>query len=113
LRFQLHPIFGHYGDYDKSRKNFERYLEQKSKPQLPELLTNYGPLGLVWFDRGIYTQQQAKDFVNLVHSLQPRCLVNGRVGNYGQDLMGDYQDLPRSGAKNARHDLWRRRCAGL
>jgi alpha-L-fucosidase len=73
--------------------HFERYLETKSKPQLCELLTNYGPLGLVWFDRGIYTQEQARAFADLVHELQPRCLVNGRVGGYEQELVGDYQDL--------------------
>ena len=93
-----HPDgYGNNWDYDRSKKNFDRYLEQKSKPQLRELLTNYGPLGLVWFDRGLYTPQQAEDFVNLVRTLQPNCLVNGRVGNYGQDLMGDYQDLGDNG----------------
>jgi alpha-L-fucosidase len=93
-----HPdAYGNNWDYDETKKNFERYLEQKSKPQLRELLTNYGPLGLVWFDRGLYTPQQAQSFVELVHSLQPRCLISGRVGNYGQDLMGDYQDMGDNG----------------
>ena len=93
-----HPDgYGNNWDYDRSQKNFERYLEEKSKPQLRELLTNYGPLGLVWFDRGMNTPRQAADFVNMVHTLQPRCLINGRVGNYGQDLMGDYQDMNANG----------------
>jgi alpha-L-fucosidase len=93
-----HPDgYGNNWDYDRSKKNFARYLEQKSKPQLRELLTNYGPLGLVWFDRGLYTPQQAEDFVNLVRTLQPHCLVNGRVGNYAQDLMGDYQEMGDNG----------------
>ena len=61
------------------------------------MLTNYGPLGLIWFDRGIDTPQQAAEFVNLVRTLQPKCLVNGRVGNYGQELMGDYQDMGDNG----------------
>ena len=80
-----------------AKKDFDRYLEQKSKPQLRELLTNYGPLGLVWFDRGLDTPRQAQDFVNLVRGLQPRCLINGRVGNYGQELMGDYQNMNDNG----------------
>jgi alpha-L-fucosidase len=93
-----HPDgYGNNWDYDRSKKPFERYLEQKSKPQLRELLTNYGPLGLVWFDRGLNTPRQAADFVNLVRSLQPGCLINGRVGNYGQELMGDYQDMNDNG----------------
>jgi alpha-L-fucosidase len=93
-----HPDgFGNNWDYDRSKKNFERYLEEKSKPQLRELLSNYGPLGLVWFDRGMDTPQHAREFVELVRAAQPRCLINGRVGDYGQDLMGDYQDLNDNG----------------
>jgi alpha-L-fucosidase len=93
-----HPDgYGNNWDFDRSKKNFERYLEEKSKPQLRELLTNYGPLGLVWFDRGMNTPQQGADFVKLVRGLQPQCLINGRVGNYGQELMGDYQDMNDNG----------------
>jgi alpha-L-fucosidase len=89
--------YGNNWDYDRSRKNFESYLERKSKPQLRELLTNYGPLGLVWFDRGMDTPEHALEFVNLVRTLQPACLINGRVGSYGQELLGDYQDLNDNG----------------
>ncbi|MEK7993476.1 MAG: alpha-L-fucosidase, partial [Planctomycetota bacterium] len=93
-----HPDgYGNNWDYDRSKKDIELYLEQKSKPQVRELLTGYGPLGLVWFDRGLNTPRQAQDFVNLVRGLQPRCLINGRVGNYGQELMGDYQNMNDNG----------------
>ncbi len=96
--------YGNSWDFDERTQNFERYLERKSKPQLRELLSNYGPIGLVWFDRGIYTQQQAQDFVKLVRSLQPQCLVNGRVGNYGQELAGDYQNMSDNGMPNGGMD---------
>ncbi len=89
--------YGNHWDYDVSKKDFARYLREKSLPQMRELLTGYGPLGLVWFDRGIDTPQQAMEFVNLVRELQPRCLINGRVGNYGRDLMGDYQNMNDNG----------------
>ena len=89
--------FGNNWDYDRSKKNFDRYLEEKSKPQLRELLSNYGPLGLVWFDRGMDTPEHARQFIQLVRMLQPRCLINGRVGSYGEDLMGDYQDMNDNG----------------
>jgi alpha-L-fucosidase len=72
-------------------------LDTKAIPQLKELLTNYGPLGIVWFDRGMYTQEQGKEFADLVHTLQPNCLVNGRVGHYDQELLGDYQSLTDNG----------------
>jgi len=89
--------YGNHWDYNVAGKVFERYLERKSKPQVRELLTGYGPLGLVWFDRGLYTPEQAREFVDLVRSLQPACLINGRVGNYDQDLMGDYQSMSDNG----------------
>ncbi|MEQ1764740.1 MAG: alpha-L-fucosidase, partial [Pyrinomonadaceae bacterium] len=35
---------------DESKKNFAKYLEEKVKPQVREILTGYGPIGLIWFD---------------------------------------------------------------
>jgi len=71
----------------ESKKNFARYLEEKVKPQVTEILTNYGPIGLIWFDtpRNI-TKEQSQELVDLVHKLQPDCLVSGRVGHG----LGDY-----------------------
>ena len=89
--------YGNNWDYDRAKKQFARYLEEKSKPQLRELLSNYGPLGLVWFDRGMDTPEHAREFIEMVHRLQPQCLINGRVGSYGDDLMGDYQDMNDNG----------------
>lgn len=102
-----HPYaYGNFWDFKTSQTNldtmdhpelFRRYLDEKSIPQLKELLTTYGPLGIVWFDRGMYTQKQGREFVDLVHSLQPDCLVNGRVGHYDKELLGDYQSMTDNG----------------
>jgi len=102
-----HPNgYGNTWDYTTSQTNldsmdhpelFRKYLDEKSLPQVRELLTNYGSLGLIWFDRGMYTQEQGKEFANLVHSIQPSCLVNGRVGHYYKELLGDYQSLSDNG----------------
>jgi alpha-L-fucosidase len=72
---------------EESRKDFRRYLEEKVKPQVRELLTGYGPIGLIWFDtpRNM-TREQSQELADLVHKLQPDCLVSGRVGNG----VGDY-----------------------
>ena len=102
-----HPYaYGNTWDFDSSQTNldvmdypelFRKYLDEKAIPQLKELLTNYGPLGIVWFDRGMYTQEQGKEFADLVHTLQPGCLVNGRVGHYDKELLGDYQSMTDNG----------------
>ncbi len=102
-----HPYaYGNTWDYDSSQTNldemdhpelFRKYLDEKAIPQLKELLTNYGPIGVVWFDRGMYTHEQGKEFVNLVHGIQPESLINGRVGHYDKELLGDYQSLTDNG----------------
>jgi alpha-L-fucosidase len=35
--------------------------------------------------------------VDLVRGTQPACLINGRVGNYEHELMGDYQNMNDNG----------------
>jgi alpha-L-fucosidase len=73
---------------DHSQKRYERYLEKKVKPQLRELLTRYGQLGLIWFDTPFtITRQQSEDLYRLVRSLQPHCIMNSRLGNG----LGDYR----------------------
>lgn len=96
--------YGNNWDYDNDwgmdlydPVKFGSYLEEKAKPQVKELLTNYGELGLVWFDRGLYTLEQGMEFVNLVNSIQPSALVNGRVGHYDQELLGDFTDMSDKG----------------
>lgn len=76
-------------DYDESQKDFAGYVENYVKPQVREILTKYGPIGLIWFDtpRRI-TQEQSRSLVDLVHEIQPACLVNGRIGNE----LGDYAE---------------------
>lgn len=84
---------GNTWDFPESSRNpeaFQAYLDRKVKPQVRELLTNYGDICILWFDtpRQI-TPEQSEDLKNFVHSIQPGCLVSGRVGN-GK---GDYQSL--------------------
>lgn len=69
------------------KEDFPQYMQRKAMPQMRELLTQYGPIGLIWFDKPFRIQkEQSQEFVDLVHKLQPDCLVNSRVG---YDL-GDY-----------------------
>ncbi|HNW38707.1 MAG TPA: alpha-L-fucosidase, partial [Methanosarcina vacuolata] len=71
-------------------RNFTRYIEEKVKPQLRELLTNYGPIGLIWCDTPCtITKEQSEDLKKFIKSIQPDCLVSGRVGH----CVGDYGSL--------------------
>jgi alpha-L-fucosidase len=74
-------------DFDESKKDFAGYIDNYVKSQVRELLTNYGPVALIWFDTPKrITVEQSKELLDLVHELQPDCLVSGRLGNG----LGDY-----------------------
>jgi alpha-L-fucosidase len=78
---------GNTWDYDPAEQDFAGYVENYVKPQVTELLTNYGPVCLIWYDtpKGM-TEEQSRSLMELTHELQPDCLVSGRIGN----ALGDY-----------------------
>ena len=68
------------------KKDYDKYLREKAEPQVRELLTGYGPVALVWFDTPrMMTPARAQRFTDLVRSLQPATLIDGRLG-----MAGDY-----------------------
>lgn len=79
---------GNTWDYpDESKKDYNKYIEEKVKPQLKELLTQYGPIGMIWFDtpEGT-TPAQSESLRKFILQLQPDCIINSRIGNG----FGDY-----------------------
>lgn len=88
---------GNTWDWPTDGRDFQHYLRTKAMPQIEELLTNYGPLAGIWFDTpGPITPEESAEIVDLVHRLQPDCLVNSRIGNGlgDYDTLGD-QEIPR------------------
>lgn len=80
--------WGNTWDYAFDPAKFDDYINQKVVPQLRELLTGYGPIGLIWFDTaGVITRDESLRLADLVHGLQPACLVNSRLGNYVYDYL--------------------------
>jgi alpha-L-fucosidase len=71
---------------------FDRFLREKSLPQVKELLTQYGELGLIWFDVPMgMTPERTRPFIDTVRRLQPNTLISTRVGDGPSDYhsMGD------------------------
>ena len=87
-------------DYpDEDAKDLNKYVENKVKPQLRELLTQYGPIGIIWFDTPeLITQKQSQEIKDLIHSIQPGCIINSRIGNG----LGDYAVVEQSLVSTAR-----------
>jgi alpha-L-fucosidase len=79
-----------FGPDDK--KDYDQYLRSKSEPQVRELLTQYGPICLIWFDtpRMMSGEQsgRAQRFVDIAKELQPATLLDGRLG-----IKGDYRSM--------------------
>jgi alpha-L-fucosidase len=64
--------------------SFDHYLQTKVEPQLRELLTNYGPMCLIWFDTPqMMTGDRPVRLTNIVRELQPATLIDGRLGKVG------------------------------
>ncbi len=62
--------------------DMDRYVAYM-KGQLRELLTNYGPIGVLWFDGNFdatWTDERGEDLYRYVRGLQPDIIVNNRVG---------------------------------
>src|SRR5205807_3570302 len=66
------------------KKDFDQYLRAKAEPQVRELLTGYGPVALVWFDTPrMMTAERGQRFADIVRTLQPATLIDGRLGSEG------------------------------
>ncbi len=110
-----HPDWGQrraWNDRATGTPDMDRYTAYM-KGQLKELLTRYGPIGILWFDgewEKPWTHERGVDLYNYVRSLQPQIIINNRVGkaragmngmDQGQERIGDYgtpeQNIPAKG----------------
>jgi alpha-L-fucosidase len=84
--------------------DLEKYVAYM-KGQVRELLSNYGPIGIMWFDGGGSFDRQpmadlvhAREIIDMIHQVQPMCIVNDRLG-----LPADYgtpeQEIPGQAPK--------------
>lgn len=111
-----HPEYGDkkpwQGNAATAAPDMDKYTAYM-KAQLRELLTNYGPIGIVWFDGewdNCWTHERGIDLYDYIRGLQPATIVNNRVdkGRKGMNGMnapgefrGDYgtpeQEIPTNG----------------
>jgi len=85
------PFYPNYNDTNRSNPDFDRYVAEYLKPQLAELLTDYGPIGVLWFDGEWikdWTEPKGKDMYSYVRSLQPAIIINNRVGKGRKGMEG-------------------------
>jgi len=82
--------------------SFPKYADHM-RGQLKELLTNYGKIGVLWFDGewiGEWSQAQGIELEKYVRGIQPQLIVNNRVGKRKRGP-GDFgtpeQHIPATG----------------
>ena len=83
--------------------DFDRYVAFM-KGQLKELLTSYGPVGVLWFDgqwESTWTVARGRDLFDYVRGLQPSIIVNNRVGHGFGDFGTPEQEIPATGIPGA------------
>jgi alpha-L-fucosidase len=74
-----------------TKADFSRYRDEYMLPQLKELLTNYGDIGVLWFDGEWieeWTEEQGKALYNYIRGLQPNIIINNRVGKGRNGMQG-------------------------
>jgi alpha-L-fucosidase len=90
----------HGGHWDKAQDgDFDDYLNTVAIPQLKELLSDYGPVSVLWFDTPtkMMTSDRAANFLPLL-DLQPQMVVNNRLGGgFKGDTETPEQHVPPEG----------------
>lgn len=85
-----YPLGSPGGKTTKPAPNMERYIAYL-KGQLKELVTGYGPLGILWFDgewEEPWMEVMGQDLYRFVRGLQPSIVVNNRVTKSRKDMEG-------------------------
>ncbi|MCP4310299.1 MAG: hypothetical protein GY790_03465 [Bacteroidetes bacterium] len=83
---EINPADGKISVFSKVSKASEDYQDA----HLKELLSNYGDIVELFFDMGEPTAEQSARWAQTVHSLQPGCVINGRIMNN----QGDFLTMP-------------------
>lgn len=93
-----HPDYLPRRDWESDRfadsADYSRYLTYM-KSQLKELLTNYGEIGVLWFDgewESTWNEAFGKEIYAYCRSLQPGIIINNRVGAGRMDMEGSTKE---------------------
>lgn len=67
---------------DEDAKVLSRYFNRKVKPQVKELLTQYGTVDIMWFDTPeLISHAESVELKEMIREIQPACIINSRIGN--------------------------------
>jgi len=86
-------------EWDPAHKgDLDEYLKTIAVPQVKELLSNYGPMAVVWWDTPVSMTKERADLFLPLLSLQPDIISNSRLGGgYKGDFETPEQFVPAAG----------------
>ncbi len=87
------------GHWDSAQNgSMAKYINQKAVPQIKEILANYGPISVLWFDTPTGMTKVFADTILTVLKKYPSLIYNNRLAPaYGGDLETPEQYIPATG----------------
>jgi len=86
------------GHWDKAQDgSMETYIRNIAAPQVKEILSNYGPVAIMWWDTPVDMNKERADMLAPLMKLQPGIIVNNRLGHYDGDFGTPEQEIPATG----------------
>ena len=81
-------------NWDKTiqRVSFDEYAREKAAPEIRQLLTEYGPISIFWWDTPRAMSKEAFDSLHSATDLQPGIITNDRLG---EEYPGDNKTFER------------------
>lgn len=90
--------FGNGWDKSIKRVSSDDYVQQKAAPEVRQLLTGYGPIGIFWWDTPRAMSEESFQMLHSLTGLQRNVITNDRLG---EDFPGDYKTFERHIPKRA------------
>lgn len=88
------------GQWDKAAQegDMDAYLRDIAVPQVKEILTNYGPVAVLWWDTPTNMTRERADLLAPLVKLQPGIITNNRLGGgYQGDTETPENKVPATG----------------
>ena len=85
--------FGNNWDKTIKRVSSDVYVDEKVVPEVKQLLTEYGPISIFWWDTPREMSKTALDLLYSTRELQPGLITNDRLG---EGYPGDHQTFERN-----------------
>jgi len=84
---------GNNWDSSIKRVSVDEYVREKAYPEAKQLLTEYGPISIFWWDTPRDMSKEALDLLYSTRELQPGLITNDRLG---EGYPGDHQTFERN-----------------